>query len=533
MANNRRFRVIFSTVLVLALILSAFPVTALAATREEAKEAIRQAYEQRIEKLDLGPYNLTIDELHDLFFELYNGGELPWYASRSYRYFYSGNQATAIEPQFLDETVYNRAVYEQKVADILAKTVKPGMSHLQIALAIHDYLCAYGVYDETYTLYQGYELLVGGTAVCQGYAEAYMDLLQRAGLECILIESTPMDHCWNLVKLDGNWYHIDSTWDDPITDVEGRTQHDNFLLSDGGIAQAGSKGHNSWETDIRCPSTTYDTAWWSDVTSSIWYESADTCYLRRSDSNIHTILRRNETTGTEEVLYTFDAGYVDIGGGPLHYYHYGLTLYEGRLYFNSMDTVWSTDLAGGDLRVEYSMDPLALGQVIFGTHVENDMIHMTLKDVQDNQTRTEVPLAHKPAHTHNYTATKTEATCLAEGFTTYTCGCGHSYTDDFTPLGDHKYDAGILVREATPTQPGRKVFTCIHCGYSYGEDVYYTPPTTPTVPGPNPGTNPGPTGTVGSQIAETAGKYAEDLFIGFCLVLSLLLLPGTRRKKNK
>lgn len=528
MRKQGNFRRVGSLLLIVVLVLAVLPVTAHAAARDEAKAAILEAYEKKLEKVDLEAYDLTVDELHEIFFELYNAGLLPWYAARTYRYYHQEDKATGFVPQYLDETVYDRAKYEQKVADILAKTVKPGMSQLQIALALHDYLCAYGVYDESYTLYRGYEILVGGTAVCQGYSEAYMDLLQRAGLECLLIESTPMDHCWNLVKLDGQWYHIDSTWDDPITDVEGRVQHDNFLLSDTGIANAGTKGHNDWKTDITCTSTRYDTYWWSDVTSPIWYENASTCYLRRSDSNNHSIIRRDETTGTEQVIYSFDAGFLDIGAGQsYHYYHHGLTLYEGRLYFNSMDTVWSTDLTGGDLRTEYSFDAVAEKKIIFGSHVENNMLHLTLKDAQDNQTRIEVPLTIVPSHTHNYSVVVTAPTCLEQGYSTYTCTCGDTFVDDYTPVSDHTYDAGNTVKQPTPTEPGRIVYTCIHCGYSYGEDLYYTPPA--TVP-PVPTVNPGP---VSTQIADSVAKYAEDIFIAFCLFLSLLLLPGIRRKKNK
>ena len=533
MGNQRTIYRIGSALLVLALVLVLLPVTAQAASREEARDAILAAYTNHTGKVDLKPYNLTVQELEEIFFELYNSGQLPWYASRSYTYFYDGDQATAIEPKYLDEVQYDRATYERKVAEILDKTVKPGMSQLQIALAIHDYLCAFGFYDETYTLYRGYELLVGGSAVCQGYAEAYMDLLQRAGLECLLIQSTPMDHCWNLVKLDGNWYHVDATWDDPITDVEGRIQHNNFMLSDGGIALAGTNGHNSWETSIICSATNFDTAWWSDVYSAIWYENASTCYLRRTDGTVHSIIRRDEQTGTETVLHSFDAGYLNIGGGELHYFHHGLTLSENRLYFNSMDTVWSMNPDGGDLKVEYTYDTAANQKVILGSHVEGNMIHLTLRDSGDGQTRIEVPLANPPAHTHSYSSIVTEATCLAEGYTTYTCACGDSYTDNPTPLADHSYDSGIVMKDPTPTETGRIVYTCIHCGYSYGEDLFYTPPAATTPPA---GTTP-PAATIptqlATQIADAAAEHAEDIFIAFCLLLSLLLLPGVRRKKNK
>lgn len=42
---------------------------------------------------------------------------------------------------------------------------------------------------------------------------------------------------WNLVKLDGTWYHADPTWDDPVPDVPGRAQYHYFLKSDKTMAK--------------------------------------------------------------------------------------------------------------------------------------------------------------------------------------------------------------------------------------------------------------------------------------------------------
>ena len=38
------------------------------------------------------------------------------------------------------------------------------------------------------------------------------------------------NHVWNLVYLDGNWYHLDLTWDDPVTENNTNIRLDNFLL---------------------------------------------------------------------------------------------------------------------------------------------------------------------------------------------------------------------------------------------------------------------------------------------------------------
>lgn len=59
------------------------------------------------------------------------------------------------------------------------------------------------------------------TAVCDGYAQAYLYLLQQAGIEATVVlgiggstYTTAGGHAWNIVKLGNDWYEVDSTWDD-------------------------------------------------------------------------------------------------------------------------------------------------------------------------------------------------------------------------------------------------------------------------------------------------------------------------------
>ena len=53
-----------------------------------------------------------------------------------------------------------------------------------------------------------------GETVCQGYSDAVQYMLQKLGIDCMVISGTANDgpHAWNLVKLDGEWYYLDITW---------------------------------------------------------------------------------------------------------------------------------------------------------------------------------------------------------------------------------------------------------------------------------------------------------------------------------
>ena len=70
--------------------------------------------------------------------------------------------------------------------------------------------------DDGWTYFSAYGALVEGEAVCEGYAKSIQILLNLAGIPCSTVRGTGdgVAHIWNVVKLGGEWYHLDSTWDD-------------------------------------------------------------------------------------------------------------------------------------------------------------------------------------------------------------------------------------------------------------------------------------------------------------------------------
>ncbi len=83
--------------------------------------------------------------------------------------------------------------------------------------------------------YTSYGALVQGEAVCEGYARAMQQLLSYAGMRCRLVHGTAggESHMWNLVEVDGQWYHLDPTWNDQ----KSLLRYDYFNLDDEAISQ--------------------------------------------------------------------------------------------------------------------------------------------------------------------------------------------------------------------------------------------------------------------------------------------------------
>lgn len=105
-------------------------------------------------------------------------------------------------------------------------------------LLVHDFLIRHIAYDETLdpAKNQVISALLDGETLCQGYAQTFQLIGQRLGFDVRLIsgESGGAGHAWNLVKLDGKFYHVDVTHDDPTPDrgPKAAIGHIHFLRSD-------------------------------------------------------------------------------------------------------------------------------------------------------------------------------------------------------------------------------------------------------------------------------------------------------------
>ena len=108
----------------------------------------------------------------------------------------------------------NRAAEE--AAKQIMEGISPGMDDYEKLKYFHDYLVLNCVpsTDDPYadTIYGA---LVRGKALCEGYTKAFSYLCNLAGIENVIVTGvTDVPHMWNMVKLGGNWYHVDVTWDD-------------------------------------------------------------------------------------------------------------------------------------------------------------------------------------------------------------------------------------------------------------------------------------------------------------------------------
>lgn len=105
--------------------------------------------------------------------------------------------------------------------DEIVSAVEGLESEFEKELYFHDYLvenCSYLTEAESseYTSNTAYGALCEGMAYCDGYALAFKLLMNKADMFCCVVEGSIDDlpHMWNMVSIDGRFYHVDVTWND-------------------------------------------------------------------------------------------------------------------------------------------------------------------------------------------------------------------------------------------------------------------------------------------------------------------------------
>ena len=175
---------------------------------------------------------------------------------------------SGLEFQITDNKL--KEAYE-KAVDIVAKLIKPDMTDFQKQLILHDYIVNNARYDKENEIkdtvpedsHQAYGVLIKGVGVCDGYSKAMQILLRLSGIDSYLllaenVDKTKPGHAWLIVKIDGEHYHLDITWNDPYSPEGDFLTYDYFNLTDEDI----KKDHSmyTWDESLypKCTATKYN-----------------------------------------------------------------------------------------------------------------------------------------------------------------------------------------------------------------------------------------------------------------------------------
>ena len=149
----------------------------------------------------------------------------PYNSSNNIKLTYGGDYTIgiSINKAYSNDDI---AAINEIVDKVIKEKLNNNMPTREKIKIIHDYIIDNAEYDKlkyenkndtTYKSNTAYGVLVQGYGTCNGYADAMAIFLDK--LNIINYKISNSEHIWNLVYLDGKWYHLDLTWDDPISDV--------------------------------------------------------------------------------------------------------------------------------------------------------------------------------------------------------------------------------------------------------------------------------------------------------------------------
>lgn len=258
----------------------------------------------------------------------------------TYRIVYSPSRKIITGIRFYYDSTLSSDAYQRRVKEtnaaieaLVAKT--KGMNDFEKALYVHDYIilnCEYDldllnlikaegtldgeVYSERYT---EYSVLVNGTGICGSYALAYRAVMNACGVECLYLSSKAMFHAWNMIKLDGKWYHVDCCWDDPTPDRYGEAWRIYFLRTDDEIMEL---NHYSWTpNEYKATSSKYSAMpRYADTVQK--YENGSWYFLESGSLYKTDSCGKNKSLVSPVTATTFD-----VEDGEI-YYSYGRGIYD-------------------------------------------------------------------------------------------------------------------------------------------------------------------------------------------------------------
>lgn len=322
-----------------------------------AKKAVITAYKKYQTEVDVTEYNLNYkteyESLKEMMSQVVNETPYLFYAATNFTVSSNRqtNQIVKIGLGYTDDyTMSDGMVDKQKIKNTREKLdaavnemltcVDPRMTKVEKAMILHDYLILNTSYinskKKQFRLTE-VGVFLNHKANCQGYSLAYGILMNKIGIPVRYVKSSGMSHMWNMIKLGGQWYHVDVTWDDPVDannskDQYGMVRHNNFLCSS---AEMQKNGHSDFDATLAV-SKKYDGKYWKNLSSSFFYEDGKWLYM----TNEGVTERAKLLGGTKRLVYNVagttmvpfkDGKYYFIAFNSIYLYDYGS---------NSATAVW-------------------------------------------------------------------------------------------------------------------------------------------------------------------------------------------------
>ncbi len=164
-----------------------------------------------------------------------------------------GEVVVNVEKMYSDEEI---DIINENIDKVISEKIKSTMSDKEKIKVIHDYIInntkydieSKKIYENNKAIYQYSSNKASGPvlyklALCGGYTDYMMLFLEKLNILSFKISSD--NHIWNAIYLNNKWYHLDLTWDDPVTsNHKDLLLHDYFLLTTDALLKKDKTEHN-------------------------------------------------------------------------------------------------------------------------------------------------------------------------------------------------------------------------------------------------------------------------------------------------
>ena len=227
--------------------------------------------------------------------------------------------------------------------DKIVAMIDPSWNDIHKVMWINDYICDNFIYDLETEHHTIDNLLKTRKGICEAYANLFTTLCHRVGIESSYCYSNELAHIWNIVKINGEWYHVDTTWNDSYVE-----RYNYFLISTNEIEKLISTTSpgvaHTLNTLHPVTNTTYDNAFWRNAIYSSFVVHGENMYFIK-DFKMYKFnldsMNPVDAFEIDDAKWTIDNGYYTSG-------FHDLFIIGNYIYYNTANNIYRININTGE-----------------------------------------------------------------------------------------------------------------------------------------------------------------------------------------
>ncbi|OON90908.1 MAG: hypothetical protein ATN34_00850 [Epulopiscium sp. Nele67-Bin002] len=332
--------------------------------------------------IDLSNFNINIDDI-DEFAKQYRTllfDELQLFhviGDISYSYNSRTGKLVTLTPYYDEVLQENYDHYYNLLNNEVNKIVElthEGATNLDKMLILNDYLATNYEYDTTLEISDSARLVSTGKGICQAYTNLAKLVLNELGIANVSVESYDINHTWNMVEYEGEWYNIDFTWADPTPNMIGHSDHSNFMISNERKMEQNEDTYKNliddWTDTVPKATNTQFEDRFTLTSSPFVFSGGQAYYMDTTAGSINTInTATGETTVINEVLSE-----VVWPAGEGYYWLNNFTGFDGSgdyLYYNTPTQIMAYSISDDTSEVLAELE-LADDEMLLNFSIKNN-----------------------------------------------------------------------------------------------------------------------------------------------------------------